>query len=214
MSRYIVIEGVIGAGKTSLAKKLREKLGGEIIFEEFEENPFLEDFYKDRRRFAFQTQMFFLLSRFKQQEKLHQMDLFQDYLFADYFFSKDRIFASINLDEREMALYDSIALILEKQIVQPDLVVFLNASVDRLMYNIRQRGRPMEKDMEREYIAELAEAYRKFFKTYRDAPLLVIESSSIDFINNPRDFEKILNAIDQHREGVKYFAPEGAINVF
>ena len=214
MSRYIVVEGVIGAGKTSLAKKLQKHFGGEIVFEEFEENPFLEDFYHDRRRFAFQTQMFFLLSRFNQQEKLRQTDLFQDYLFSDYFFSKDRIFASINLDEREMSLYDSIAKILERQIVQPDLIVFLNASVDRLMYNIKRRARPMEQNMEREYISQLADAYRKYFRTYQKSPLLIVESSSIDFINNSSDFEKILDAINNHREGVKYFAPEGAINVF
>jgi deoxyadenosine/deoxycytidine kinase len=209
-----VVEGVIGAGKTSLAKKLQKHFGGEIVFEEFEENPFLEDFYHDRRRFAFQTQMFFLLSRFNQQEKLRQTDLFQDYLFSDYFFSKDRIFASINLDEREMSLYDSIAKILERQIVQPDLIVFLNASVDRLMYNIKRRARPMEQNMEREYISQLADAYRKYFRTYQKSPLLIVESSSIDFINNFSDFEKILDAINNHREGVKYFAPEGAINVF
>jgi deoxyadenosine/deoxycytidine kinase len=209
-----VVEGVIGAGKTSLAKKLQKHFGGEIVFEEFEENPFLEDFYQDRRRFAFQTQMFFLLSRFSQQEKLRQTDLFQDYLFSDYFFSKDRIFASINLDEREMSLYDSIAKILERQIVQPDLIVFLNASVDRLMYNIKRRARPMEQNMEREYISQLADAYRKYFKTYRKSPLLIVESSSIDFINNSNDFEKILDAINNHREGVKYFAPEGALNVY
>ena len=214
MNRYIVIEGVIGAGKTTLAKKLREHLGGLNIFEEFEENPFLEDFYTDRRRFAFQTQMFFLLSRFNQQTKIQQTDLFGNNMISDYFFDKDRIFATINLDDREMVLYDRLANILEKQIVKPNLVIYINSSVDRLMDNITKRDRPMERNMERAYIAELADSYGKFFSKYYKAPLLIVDSTHMDFINNDDDFYKILSAVKNHQSGKMYISQQGALNAY
>ena len=214
MNRYIVIEGVIGAGKTTLAKKLREHLSGLNIFEEFEENPFLEDFYKDRKRYAFQTQLFFLLSRFNQQSKIQQTDLFGNNMITDYFFDKDRIFATINLDDREMVLYDRLATILEKQIVKPNLVVYINSSVDRLMENISNRDRPMERNMEREYIAELAESYSRFFSKFYKAPLVVLDSTHMDFINNENDFNKVLSAVKNHQSGKMYLSQQGALNAY
>jgi deoxyguanosine kinase len=214
LNRFIVIEGVIGAGKTSLAIKLKEELGGRNVFEEFEENPFLSDFYKERKRFAFQTQMFFLLSRFKQQEKILQTDLFADNIISDYFFEKDRIFATLNLDDREMVLYDSLASILEKQIVRPNLVIYLNSSVDRLMHNITQRDRPMERGMDRQYISDLADSYNKFFSQYYKAPLIVIDSSSMEFINSDKDFDLILSAINNHHSGKLFISQKGAFNAY
>jgi len=200
---------VIGVGKTSLAVKLRDHFGGENMFEEFEENPFLADFYKERRRYAFQTQMFFLLSRFHQQEKIKQTDLFQQYLISDYFFDKDRIFTSINLDGREMVLYDRVATALESQVVRPNLVVYLRSSVDRLMENIRLRHRAIETSMDAEYISELADAYNHFFSNYTKAPLLIIDSSSIDFINNISDFNMVIDEIENHHEGKKIINLQG-----
>jgi len=214
LNRYIVVEGVIGAGKTTLAIKLKEYLGGRNIFEEFEENPFLEDFYTDRARFAFQTQMFFLLSRFKQQEKIQQTELFEKTLVSDYFFDKDRIFAVLNLDDREMVLYDRLATILEKQIVKPNLVIYLNSSVDRLMQNIQKRDRLIERNMERSYIADLAGSYNRYFSQYYKSPLLMVDSTNMDFINNKKDYDTILSAVKNHRSGKLFISSQGAFNAY
>ena len=139
--RYIAIEGVIGAGKTTLAKKLSEKLNSNLVLEEFEANPFLEKFYDDRKRYAFQTQMFFLINRYKQQEQLNQEDLFSNFIVSDYIFDKDKIFAYLNLKGDEIKLYESIFPLLQRDLRKPDLVVFLQSSVDRLMHNIKSRAR-------------------------------------------------------------------------
>ena len=142
--RYIAIEGVIGAGKTSLATKLADKLGANLVLEEFEVNPFLEKFYENRKRFAFQTQMFFLINRYKQQLQLNQQELFSKYIVSDYIFEKDRIFAYLNLSGDEIKLYESIFPLLERDIPQPDLVIFLQSSTDRLMSNVKTRARKIE----------------------------------------------------------------------
>ncbi len=177
--RYIAIEGVIGVGKTSLANKLKEAIGGQLFLEEFEENPFLEDFYRDPQHFAFQTQLFFLLSRYKQQEKIIQYDLFQSRMIADYMFQKDRIFATINLNEKEFILYNMLATILEKRVVKPDLAIYLRASTERLLKNIEIRGREYEKQIKKEYINSLAKYYDEFFWNYDDTALLIINLSLI-----------------------------------
>ncbi len=200
---YIAIEGVIGAGKTSLAQLLHQKMGGRLVLEEFEENPFLEDFYRDPRRYAFQTQIFFLLSRFKQQEKIEQYDLFDRLIIADYMFYKDRIFATLNLDEKEYTLYDMVARVLEKRIVKPDLAIYLRASTPRLMRNIQQRGRVYEKHITTEYINSLNELYDEFFFHYNETPLLIINTDNIDFVHNENHFEQILIEISKHRKGKK-----------
>src|SRR3972149_3484521 len=142
--RYIAIEGVIGAGKTVLARKLKERLSAELILEQFEANPFLEKFYSDRKRYAFQTQMFFLINRYKQQEELNQGNLFTEYVVSDYIFEKDRIFAYLNLSGDELKLYETIFPLLERSLNKPDLIVYLQPSVDRLIYNIKKRGRKIE----------------------------------------------------------------------
>ena len=146
--KYIAIEGVIGAGKTSLAKKISDKLNAELILEQFEVNPFLENFYSDRKRYAFQTQMFFLINRFKQQEELNQENLFTEYIVSDYVFDKDRIFAYLNLSGEELKLYESIFPLLSRSLRKPDLVVFLQSSVDRLMFNIKKRSRKIERNLQ------------------------------------------------------------------
>lgn len=207
--RYIAIEGVIGAGKTALAKKLRSRLDARLVLEQFETNPFLEKFYSDRRRYAFQTQMFFLINRFKQQEELSQEDLFANYIVSDYIFEKDRIFAYLNLSGDELKLYESIYPLLARSLRKPDLVVFLQSSIDRLMFNIKKRGRAIEKNITRSYIEELSEAYNHFFFRYNSTPLLIVNSTEIDFVNNENDFEELFRQIFREDRGViEYFNPE------
>ncbi len=207
--RYIVVEGVIGAGKTTLAEKLKDKLNAELVKEQFEVNPFLEKFYNDRKRYAFQTQMFFLVNRFKQQQQLHQENLFTEYLVADYSFHKDQIFAYLNLEGEELKLYESIFPLLARNLRKPDLVVYLQSSVDRLMYNIKKRGRKIERSLTRNYIEELSEAYNHFFFHFNDAPLLIVNSSEIDFVKSDTDFNELFREIFRKDRGMtEYFKPE------
>jgi deoxyguanosine kinase len=206
-NRYIGVEGVIGVGKTSLARMLTERLQAKLVLEEVEENPFLKDFYRDRARFAFQTQMHFLFSRYQQQRNLRQTELFSEKLVEDYLFAKDRIFARLNLSERELALYERLVGWLELEVVKPDVVVYLQASADTLMERIARRARAFEKDMERAYIEQLVDAYNHFFFHYVDAPLLVVNTNAIDFVKNPDDFEDLLQRILGHGKGTVYYSP-------
>ena len=207
-NRYIVVEGVIGVGKTSLARLLSERLQAQLVLEEVEENPFLKDFYRDRARYAFQTQMHFLFSRYQQQRNLGQTDLFSgERMVSDYLFQKDRIFASLNLSDKELALYERLVGWLELDVMKPDVVVYLQANPDTLMERIGRRGRPFERDMEREYIRQLNEAYNHFFFHYTDVPLLVVNTNGIDFVNNAEDFEDLLKRTLSHRQGTVYYAP-------
>lgn len=206
-NRYIVIEGVIGAGKTSLARMLSERLSAKLVLEEVEENPFLKDFYKDRARFGFQTQMHFLFSRYQQQRDMKQTDLFSDKMISDYLFQKDRIFASLNLVDREMALYDRLMAWLELDVVKPDVAVYLQAHPDTLLERISKRARPFEKDMDRDYIRQLNEAYNHFFFHYTETPLLVVDTNAIDFVNQPDDYEDLVKRILSHRQGTVYYRP-------
>jgi deoxyadenosine/deoxycytidine kinase len=209
-NRYVVVEGVIGVGKTSLARLLNERLHAQLVLEEVEENPFLKDFYRDRDRYAFQTQMHFLFARYQQQRALRQTELFaSDRLVADYLFQKDRIFAGLNLSERELVLYEKLVGWLELDVMKPDVVVYLQAGTDVLMERIARRARTFERDMSRDYIRELVEAYNHFFFHYTDAPLLVVNTNAIDFVNHPEDFEDLLKRIVAHRNGTVYYAPIG-----
>jgi deoxyadenosine/deoxycytidine kinase len=207
--KYIAIEGVIGAGKTSLAKLLGERLNAKVVLEQYYENPFLEKFYQNRERYAFQTQIFFLLSRYKQQMELLQRDLFHEYLITDYIFDKDKIFAHINLKGDELKLYEMLVSMLEKNIPTPDLVIYLQSSVERLMQNIKKRGRPYEQNISEDYIRELSEAYNEFFfNQYRKSPVLVINSTDIDFVNNKEDFEELVSEILSPRKSYfEYYNP-------
>ena len=207
--RYIAIEGVIGAGKTSLARKIKEKLNAELIQEQFEANPFLEKFYGDRKRYAFQTQMFFLVNRYKQQELLNQENLFTEYLVSDYIFEKDKIFAYLNLNGEELKLYENLFPMLARNLRKPDLVVYLQSSVNRLMYNIKRRGRKIERNLTRNYIEELSEAYNHFFFRYNTTPLLIVNTTEIDFIKNEQEFDELYKQIFRDDRGfTEYFKPE------
>ena len=205
---HIAVEGTIGVGKTSLAKILAEVLSSRLILEEFEDNPFLREFYKDRKRWAFQTQINFLISRYYQQLRLQQVDLFADKIISDYMFAKDKLFAQTSLDDNEMILYQRLANIFEKSITYPDLVIFLHSDVDRLMENIRERGRDYEKDINWEYIAQLNEIYNQYFLRYDKSNLLVINTNNIDFVNNKTDLNQILDVIKTPFSGTKFFNPE------
>ncbi len=207
--KYIAVEGVIGAGKTSLARKLKEKLNAELILEQFEVNPFLEKFYGDRRRYAFQTQMFFLINRFKQQQELNQENLFTEYIVCDYLFEKDKVFAYLNLSGEELKLYETLFPLLSRNLRKPDLVVYLQSSVDRLMFNIKRRNRKIERNLSLSYIEELSEAYNHFFFRYNETPLLIVNSSEIDFVNSEDDFEELFKQIFREDRGyTEYFKPE------
>ena len=204
---YIAIEGVIGVGKTTLARLLAERLQAEAVLEEVEENPFLHEFYADRARVAFQTQMHFLFSRYQQQRGLVQLDLFHQRVVTDYLFQKDRIFANLNLNDRGLALYEKVVKWIEVELPRPDVVVYLQANTDTLMSRIRERGRPFERGIEREYLHALNEAYNYFFFHYTEAPLLVVNTDAIDFVRRAGDLDDLANRILAHRDGTTYYTP-------
>ena len=204
---YIAIEGPIGVGKTSLAQLLSKELGARLVLEDFEENPFLPDFYNDPERFGFQTQLFFLLQRYRQQQDLRQVDMFQKLLITDYMFVKDRLFASLNLGDKEMQLYDTVASLLERNIIRPDIVIYLQADTDVLMKNIEKRGRNMEKNVTWEYIDALNQVYTEYFFRYQDTPLVIINTNNIDFVENENDLKEVIDYIRQPVSGTKFFNP-------
>ncbi len=205
--RYIVIEGSIGVGKSSLAKLLARELNGRLFLEKVEDNPFLPKFYQDRRQYAFQTQLFFLLSRYKQLEVLHQEDLFSKVTLTDYFMPKDRIFATLNLTADEMQLYEQVYAVLNPRVLRPDLVIFLQASEDVLMHRIRLRNREYEQEMDWDYLAALNQAYNDYFFYYKDSPLLVIQTSDIDFVKHEEDLKDLSEQIQQAKSGTNYYIP-------
>lgn len=205
--QYLAIEGVIGAGKTSLARMIAAKFSGKLVLEPIDDNPFLKDFYSNPEKTAFPTQLFFLLSRHRQQLDLPQGDLFHDLVVADYLFAKDRIFASINLQDREFAIYDKVAAMLQQDIARPDLVIYLQSNTERLMANIRKRNRDFERPITRDYIRVLNEAYNQFFFNYFETPLLIINSTEIDFVNKSSDFEELVRRISQPIAGTEFYSP-------
>ena len=208
MFRYIVIEGPIGVGKTSLAGLLAKEFNARMVVEEPEENPFLKQFYQDRKKYAFQTQLFFLLNRFQQQKEIAQLDLFNQVTVSDYLFAKDRIFASINLDDHELALYTQIYQLLNGQIPTPDLIIFLQAKPEILLHRIRSRGHSYEKEIELDYLKILTEAYNYYFFHYDQSPLLIVDTSEIDFVKRKEDFAQLIREIKQMRKGTSYFIPK------
>jgi deoxyadenosine/deoxycytidine kinase len=206
--RYIVVEGVIGVGKTSLAKLLATRIGGHLNLEPVEDNPFLARFYRNRAAYAFQTQIFFLLSRFHQQQRILQHDLFARVLVSDYLFAKDRIFAHLNLSDDELALYDQLAVLLEQRVLRPELVIYLQARHDVLMQRIRLRGRHYERSIDPDYIAALTRAYSHFFHHYEESPLLVVNTDELDFVAVPSDFELLYEQLTERFQGTRFFAPQ------
>ena len=190
-----------------MAKLLSDKLGAKLILEKFEDNPFLSEFYDDPERFAFQTQLFFLLQRYQQQQELRQVDMFHNLLISDYMFIKDRLFASLNLDEKEMSLYDSIANMLERNVINPDLIIYLQADTSTLMKNIAKRGREFEANISYDYINGLNEIYTEYFFRYNETPLVIINTNYIDFVNNSADLDQVIDYIRQPVAGTKFFNP-------
>lgn len=187
---------------------LGERLGAKVVLERFEENPFLARFYEDSKHYAFQTQIFFLLSRYKQQQELFQADLFHRFLVTDYIFEKDKIFAYLNLQDEELRLYETLATSLEQKVPTPDLVVYIQSSFERLMSNIRRRGREMERNMSEQYIRDLNEAYNYFFFRYKASPLLIVNSTAIDFVGNPNHFDDLIREVLRPKKApVEYYNP-------
>lgn len=205
--KFIVVEGPIGVGKTSLAKRLCASLGAHGVFEQAAQNPFLERFYRNPRAGALPTQLYFLLQRAQQLAALQQADLFAPVRVADYLLEKDRLFARVTLDDAEFGLYEQIYAKLDVQAPKPDLVIYLQAPVDVLLERIARRGIGYEQYIERDYLVRLNEAYARFFHEFEGAPLLIVNAAAIDPINNPADYDELLAAIRRMKRGRLYYNP-------
>jgi deoxyguanosine kinase len=202
--RFIVVEGPIGAGKSTLARLIAEHVGGDLVLEDPSANPFLPMFYRDMRRHAFSTQMFFLFQRINQLESVRQPDLFDRKTVADYMLAKDRLFARLTLDDNEFKLYAQLYDHLKPQAPDPDLVIFLQASVDQLLQRIHRRGRPMEKSIGEDYLLKLSESYTRHFHDYNDSPLLIVNSDRFDFAGKRADFDMLMHRIETMRGRREY----------
>lgn len=209
-SRYIAIEGAIGVGKTALARRLADSLSADLVLEEVDENPFLERFYRDGRAAALPAQMFFLFARARQIEDLRQSDLFSSVRISDYLFTRDRLFAELNLDPEELRLYDQITENLAVDAPVPDLVIYLQASVDAIMSRLAQRNSLYDRFVDRNYVEKLTDAYSRFFHAYDDGPLLIVNASQIDPINNDDDYEQLFRQIERTTGGRHFFNPVAA----
>ncbi len=208
-ARHIAVEGPIGVGKTSLVELLASRFEGVKILEDVA-NPFLEPFYRGKEGAAFQVQLFFLLSRHQQHVDLVQMDLFTRFVVSDYTMAKDRIFARMNLDDEEFRLYDRLYHLLTGRLPKPDLVIYLEASVETCMRRIRMRGREFERNLDPDYLVRLKEAYNAFFFRYAETPLLVVNTDEIDFVNKAEDFENLIEQIARARQGTQVYVPLGS----
>lgn len=206
---YLAVDGPIGVGKTTLVEMLTHRFEGVKILEDVG-NPFLADFYQDRPGAAFQTELYFLLSRYKQQQETAQRELFDRLLVSDYTFWKNRIFAYLNLSDDELMLFDKLYALLEPQIPVPDLVIHLVADVDTCMERIRRRARSVEKTISEEYLAELIDAYNHYYHYYDRSPLLVVDTRHLNFPQRPEDFDELLNRLSKPIKGTEYFQPLGS----
>ena len=205
--RYIVIEGPIGVGKTSLAKRLAEDFGGDLLLEGAEENPFLERFYRNPRHTALPTQLFFLFQRARQMQELRQSDMFAPVRVGDFLLEKDRLFAQLTLDDDELNLYEQIYANLTLDAPRPDLVIYLQAPVEVLLERVKKRGRNFERFIETNYLERLVEAYTRFFYYYADSPLLIVNATEIDLVEKEKDYELLVEQLKKVRSGRHYFNP-------
>lgn len=203
--RYLAVDGPIGVGKTSLVDRLVRRFEAVKVLEDVE-NPFLPDFYQDKSGAAFQTQMYFLLSRFKQQQEVIQQELFEHLVIADYIFQKDRIFAYLTLGDDELALYDKLYATLEPSVPVPDLVLYLTADVDTCLSRIRKRARGFEREISEDYMAELIDAYNHYFHYYNRSPLLVVDTRNLNLVGKGEDFNDLIEQLKRPIRGTEYFA--------
>jgi deoxyadenosine/deoxycytidine kinase len=204
--RHLAVDGPIGVGKTSLVEMLARRFHGTKILEDVN-NPFLPDFYKKKKGAAFQTQLFFLLSRYQQQREIAQIDLFTTLVLADYHFPKDKIFACLNLDDSELMIYDRLYSLLAESLPKPDLVIYLQGSLETCMKRIKRGSWTMEKSISPDYLSQLIEAYNYYFYHYEETPLLVVNTNEIDFVNRTADFDDLVAQIQRARRGVQYYVP-------
>jgi deoxyguanosine kinase len=207
--RHVAIDGPIGVGKTSLVEMLSRRFHGTKILEDVD-NPFLPDFYKKKKGSAFQTQLFFLLSRYQQQREIAQIDLFSTLVVADYHFPKDKIFACLNLDDSELMIYDRLYTLLSESLPRPDLVIYLQGSLETCVKRIKKRSASYEKGITPEYLAQLIEAYNYYFYHYEETPLLVVDTNDIDFVNRPADFDDLVAQVRKAKKGIQYYVPAGS----
>lgn len=203
----IAIEGNIGVGKTSLARLIVRRLGGRLVEDRVEDNPFLERFYEDAGAYAFQTQLVFLMNRYKQQLTLRQNDLFADLVVFDYVFARDRIFANVILSDDELALYERVATELEAKVDPPDLAVYLQASSPVLFDRVQQRGRDYERALSRDYLEALNDAFNHYFFNYSSGPLLIVNTDAMDFVNDERHFADLLRRISEPVVNTEFYVP-------
>ena len=208
--RFIAVEGAIGAGKTSLVNLLEQQYGARVILEENDSNPFIAKFYEDQETYSFQTQIFFLLSRYNQYMELAQRDLFNSVVVIDYLFQRDKIFAQLNLEDHEYRLYEQIYNLISSKAPKPDLVIFLQASTEVLLERVSKRGREYESFMDPDYLDSVNKAFNNFFFYYSDTPLLVINTNDIDFVEKKCDLEELINKVNSHKIGREYYNPLGS----
>ena len=205
--RFVVVEGPIGVGKTSLARRLAKSFGSELVLEQGDENPFLERFYRNPRAAAFQTQLYFLFQRARQMQELRQADLFERVRVSDYLLDKDRLFARLTLDDEEFALYEQVSARLAIDAPVPDLIVYLQAPVDVLLERIARRGIQYEQAIERRYLERLVESYSRFFLEFDAAPVLIVNAAEIDLVGSDGDYAGLLAEVTRARKGRHYFNP-------
>ena len=204
---YIAVEGPIGVGKSSLARLLARELNARLVLEAVDDNPFLARFYEDADKYALPVQLYFMLTRYNQQREIAQQELFAQATVADYLFAKDRVFAGLNLAADELALYDSVYRLLDAGMARPDLVVFISARVEVLVERLRKRNRDFERDIRVAYLERVSAAFRDFFFYYEEAPLLVVDTSEIDFVADSDDLRDLIREIDHAGPGVQHFVP-------
>lgn len=207
--RYIAVEGAIGVGKSSLVDLMGTKLDAIKVFEDTN-NPFLSDFYKDREGAAFQTQLFFLLNRYRQQQKLIQQNLFRQLTICDYLFAKDKIFAYLNLSDSELMIYEKLYSILQENVPKPDLVIYLQATTEVLKKRIAKRGRSLERDISEDYLEEVNRAFNYFFFNYNERPLLVVNTSAINFVEKEEVLNDLIEQIKKMGKGTQFYVPLGS----